>query len=124
MSLTMEMLSIIYATKPPGPIPAGLKVTALADPNRLDPAKTCPALAIGSFSYWPLSYIDNRVSFGIVSYDGKGNIVEETEVKGARYVTKITMQGSDTSGSVTFWGQADQSVTMTLDQLYVLLLKP
>ena len=45
---TMNMFQPIHLKAPPGPIPDGLKVTSLADPNRLDPASSNPVLAIGS----------------------------------------------------------------------------
>ncbi len=117
MALSMDMLSIISAPKPPGPVPSGLKITVFSGPDTFDPRALCPALAIGGFTYWPLSYLDNRVSFGVVSYDPKGNMVREVEVKGARYVYKIAKDGADSSGSVSFWGQANQKVTLNLDQL-------
>ncbi|HEV2718375.1 MAG TPA: hypothetical protein VG323_00030 [Thermoanaerobaculia bacterium] len=123
MALTMEMLSIISVPKPPGPIPAGLKQTVFSGPDTFDRNAPCPALAIGGFTYFPFSYDDNRVSFGVVSYDPKGNVVGNVEVKGARYVYKITKDGSGTTGSVSFWGQANQHVTMDLNQLYELLVK-
>lgn len=123
MALTMDMLSIIATPKPPGPVPSGLKLAAFAGPDTFAPAPAYPALAIGSFTYYPFSYIDNRVSFGIVSYDGKGNMVRDVEVKGARYVYKITKDGSGNNGSVSFWGQSNQKVTMDLNQLYEMLIK-
>jgi hypothetical protein len=124
MALTMEMLSIISAPKPPGPIPEGLKITVFSGPETLDRNAPCPALAVGGFTYWPFSYSDNRVSFGVVSYDPKGTPLREVEVKGARYVYKITKEGAGTSGSVSFWGQSNQKVTLTLAQLYDMLLRP
>jgi len=123
MSLTMDMLSIISTPKPPGPVPNGLKVTVFSGPDTFDRNAPCPALAVGSFTYYPFSYVDNRVSFGVVSYDGKGNMVREVEVKGARYVYKITKDGSGTNGTVSFWGQSNQHVTMDLNQLYEMLIK-
>ena len=123
MALTMDMISIISTPKPPGPIPDGLKVTVFSGPDTLANNAPCPALAIGSFTYYPFSYVDNRVSFGIVSYDGKGNPVEVVEVPGARYIYKITKDGSGDNGSVSFWGQANQNVTMNLQQLANMLLK-
>jgi hypothetical protein len=123
MALTMDMLQIITLAKPPGPVPDGLKATALAGPKTLTSAPVSPVLAIGGFTYWPMSYIDNRVSFCIVAYDPKGTVAQQLETKGARYVYKITLEGSGTSGSATFWGQDDQKVTLTLDQMYNMLMK-
>ena len=120
MPVTPDMLSILRMPKPPGPVPDGLKVTALTDPNSLNSAPASPVLYIGEFAYWPMSYIDNRVSFCIVSYDAKGNLLHQVELPGARYVYKIT---KDDNGA-TFWGQADQRVTLTYQQMYDMLLKP
>jgi hypothetical protein len=116
MACTMQMLAPFKMSKPPGAIPAGMKVTCLAGPNVLTPPTGgCPVLTIGSFILWPFSYIDNRVSFGMVMYDPQGKAVATVEKKGARYIYKITINVPQ--NSVTFSGQADQSVTMTLDEI-------
>ena len=65
--------------------------------------------------------IDNRVSFGMVMYDLKWRIVNQVEKRGTRYVYKITLNGSGATGSVTFSGQADQVVTMSLDEVCQML---
>ncbi|MGZ8215869.1 hypothetical protein [Methylomagnum sp.] len=117
----MNMLSVIQMSAPPGPIPDGMKVVAFTGPNTFDPAP-CPVLAIGSFILWPMSYIDNRVSFGMVMYDPQGQVLNQVEKPGARYVYKIALDGSGASGSVTFSGQADQTVTMTLDEACQLMV--
>ncbi len=117
MACSMDMLAVIQMPKPQGPIPDGMKVTSLGGPNTLQPAPSCPALAIGSFTLWPMSYIDNRVSFGMVMYDPKWKVVKQIEKPGARYIYKITLNGSGNTGSVTFSGQADQTVTMSLGEI-------
>jgi len=111
----MHMLAPIKMHGPHGKIPDGMKVASLSGPNVLTPANRCPVLSIGSFILWPFSYIDNRVSFGMVMYDPKGKPVATVEKKGARYIYKITLNAAQSS--VTFSGQADQSVTMTLDEI-------
>jgi len=95
-----------------------MKVTAITGPNTTQSAPTCPALGVGGFTLWPMSYYDNRVSFGMVMYDPKWNVIGQVEKPGARYVYKITLNAA---GSVTFSGQADQSVTMTLDEICKML---
>ncbi|HEX7139762.1 MAG TPA: hypothetical protein VF219_18060 [Vicinamibacterales bacterium] len=120
MGLSVDMLSVVNFSKPPGPVPNGLKVTTLTAPNTLTMASSTPTLAIGGFIIWPMSYIDNRVSFGMVSYDPKGRVVEQLETPGARYVYKVTIDSN--SGTATFWGQGDQKATLTLDQMYKLIL--
>ena len=118
MNCTMDMLSVIKVSKPNGQIPDGMKVTALQGPDTLQSANPGPVLAIGGFTLWPMSYIDNRVSFGMVMYDLKWRVVNTLEKKGARYVYKIT---KNDNGSVTFSGQANQSVTMSLDEICQML---
>ncbi len=78
-------------------------------------------LALGGFTYWPMSYIDNRVSFGMVMYDVNWRSIHVLEKPGARYIYQITLDGSGSTGTVTFWGQADQRVTMMLDEICQLL---
>jgi hypothetical protein len=121
MACSMDMLAVIHMQKPKGPVPDGMKVTALQGPNTLQPPASCPALSIGSFVLWPMSYIDNRVSFGMVMYDPKWKVLKQVEKRGARYVYKITLNGSGSTGTVTFSGQADQSVTMSLDEVCQML---
>src|SRR5438128_884484 len=115
MTCTMHMFAPIKMRGPHGRIPDGMKVTCLAGPNTLQPASSCPVLSVGSFILWPMSYVDNRVSFGMVMYSPQHKIVKTVEKPGARYIYKITLRGSGTSGSVTFSGQGDQSVTMSVD---------
>jgi hypothetical protein len=123
MACSMDMLAVIQVTKPAGAVPDGMKVTCLQGPNVLQPAPACPVLAIGSFTLWAFSYIDNRVSFGMVMYDPLGKVVNQVEKQGARYIYKITLKGSGSDGSVTFSGQADQSVTMSLDEVCRMLFQ-
>ena len=122
MACSMDMLNVITMPAPDGPTPDGMKVASLAGPDTLQPAPACPVLAIGAFTLWPMSYIDNRVSFGMVMYDPLWEIVQQVEKPGARYVYQITLNETDGSGSVTFSGQANQSVTMSLDEICQMLL--
>ena len=117
MGCSMDMLSVIKMRAPAGAVPDGMKVTALTGPGSLQPPPACPALAVGGFTLWPMSYYDNRVSFGMVMYDLKWKVLKQVEKPGARYVYKITLDGAGDKGSVTFWGQADQKVTMSLDEI-------
>ena len=123
MACSMDMLAVIRMPQPKGGVPDGMKVTSLQGPNVLQPASACPVLAIGSFTLWPFSYIDNRVSFGMVMYDPQGKVVNQVEKQGARYVYKITLNGTGSEGSVTFSGQSDQSVTMSLDEVCQMLFE-
>lgn len=121
--ITTNMLSVTPMAEPPGPIPDGLKLASFAGPNTFDPYPGGnPVLTIGSFLLWPMSYVDNRVSFGMVMYDPQGQVLNQLEKPGARYVCQIAINGSGDTGSVTFTGQADQSVTMTLDEICQMML--
>ena len=120
MGCIMDMLSVLKLSAPKGPIPQGMKVTALQGPDALQSANPGPVLAVGGFTLWPMSYIDNRVSFGMVMYDLNWNVLNQVEKTGARYVYKITLNNTG-AGSVTFTGQADQSVTMSLDEICQML---
>ena len=119
MNCTMNMLTVLQMPAPKGPVPNGMKVATIAGPNVLQPLKACPVLTLGSFTLWPMSYIDNRVSFGMVMYDPTWKIVNQVEKPGARYVYKITPDGS---GSVTFSGQSDQSVRMSLAEICQMMI--
>jgi hypothetical protein len=118
---TVDMLQPIKMQAPPGPIPDGMKVTSLADPNTMSLTNDNPALAVGSFTLWPMSYYDNRVSFGMVMYDPQGEVVGTLEKPGARYAAQITTSGSGGEGVVTVTGQANQSVTLSCMEIGELL---
>ena len=123
MNATMQILKVINMKAPKGPVPDGMKVATISGPNVLNPLPSCPVLAVGSFILWPMSYIDNRVSFGMVMYSPKWKTVTQVEKRGARYVYKITLDGSGPSGSATFWGQGDQKVTLTLAEICMMMCK-
>jgi hypothetical protein len=121
MNLTMEDLKVITMKQPHGAIPAGLKVASIAGPDSLQPLPACPVLAVGGFTLWPMSYLDNRVSFGLVMYNLKWQPIQTVEKPGARYIFKITLQGQGNSGTVTFWGQVSQSVQLTLAEIAAMI---
>jgi hypothetical protein len=121
MNLTMEMLQVITMKKTPGAIPDGLKVTTITGPDSLQPLPASPVLAVGGYTLWPMSYIDNRVSFGIVMYDLNWKPINTFEKTGARYIFNITLAGQGSSGTVTFWGQANQQVQLTLAEISAML---
>lgn len=115
MACSMDMLDVIALPGPSGPVPDGMKVASLAGPDVLQPAPACPVLAIGGFTLWPMSYIDNRVSFGMVMYNLQWEVVNQVEKPGARYIYQITTD--ENAQTVTFAGQANQAVTMSLDEI-------
>jgi len=121
MACSMDMLQMIQIRAPKGPIPDGMKVVTLAGPDVLTPAPINLAIAVGGFTLWPMSYIDNRVSFGMVMYDLNWQVIATVEKPGARYVYNITFTGSGSQGIATIWGQANQNVNMTLDEICEML---
>jgi hypothetical protein len=112
MAWPAETISIATMESRPKDIPDELKITSLAGPDSFTAAPT-PVIRVGSFTIWPLSYYDNRVSFGMALYDPCGCLVRVVEKPGARYVYRVT---SD-NGTVTVWGQSDQRVTLTADEI-------
>lgn len=63
-----------------------------------------PILTWRGYTYWPLSYTDNRMSLGVVAYDSGGNAVRTIEVGGTRYVGTIAVDPA--AHTVTFTGQS------------------
>ncbi|NVO11907.1 MAG: hypothetical protein HXX16_18260, partial [Bacteroidales bacterium] len=96
-------------------IPAGMKCACMVDQQSTAINPNCPVIVYKGKTFWAFSYIDNRMSMGIVAYDASGKVCTTWEKPGARYVYKITVD--NTAKTVTFWGQANQSVTMTWAEL-------
>lgn len=101
-------IKIVPANSHP-PVPSWLKATCLKGPNTTESAPTCPVVKYKEFTTWAYSFNDNRVSFALVVYDNKNNIVSIATKDGARYVWKITVNPE--KKTVTVWGQANNSVT-------------
>ncbi|XXF75684.1 hypothetical protein P2318_21795 [Myxococcaceae bacterium GXIMD 01537] len=99
----------VAANAPPA-VPAGMKVTCTQGPNTGAPSTTCPVVQWRGLTYWAFSYIDNRVSMGIVAYDSTGKVVAQWEKPGSRYVYAITVNNTDKT--VVFAGQSDAKITM------------
>ncbi len=97
------------------PVPAGLKVTCLKGPNVLASSGKCPVVTYNGITTWAYSYIDNRVSMALVSYDSKNNVVANVEKPGARYVWNAT--SSQVDRTVIFFGQSNQNVTAAWSSL-------
>jgi len=98
-------------------IPDGSKMVCFASADVMGKMDTCMVLQWKSYTYWAYSYYDNRVSMNIVVYDDQGNIVKQWEKPGARYLYNITVDPA--KQTVTFWGQANQSVAMTWSDLLI-----
>ena len=102
MACSMDMLSVLKLSAPKGPIPEGMKVTALQGPNTLQSANPGPVLGVGGFTLWPMSYVDNRVSFGMVMYDLNWNVVNTVEKQGAGNISQITKNAEGDKAPLTF----------------------
>ncbi|HEX4860058.1 MAG TPA: hypothetical protein VFV07_02395 [Rhizomicrobium sp.] len=108
-SQTMAEILNPNASSAPTP-PSGLKVTCLVNPNSLQSAKTCPVVHYMGMTTWAYSYIDNRVSLALVTYDGSGKIVRNVEQPGTRYVWNMT--SSLTNKNITIFGQSNAYVEL------------
>jgi hypothetical protein len=91
------------------PVPAGLKVTCLKDADQLQSSPTCPIVKYRGITTWAYSYIDNRVSMALVSYNRANQVIANVEMRGARYV--VEARSDDRTQRVIFIGQAKQHVT-------------
>lgn len=98
------VIANVLANSSPTP-PSGLKVTCLRDPNTTQSATTCPVVKYKGLTTWAYSYIDNRVSLALVTYDGSGKIVRNVEQTGLRYVWNMT-SGAKTQ-TVDIFGQSN-----------------
>ncbi|WDH83257.1 hypothetical protein [Paenibacillus urinalis] len=96
-------------------IPSDLKPTCLASPDTLQPNAIYPIIKSDGYTYWPLSYIDNRVGMAVVAFDPSGRLVKRFDKNGARYIVDITADPN--SNSMIFKGQANQSFSMPWSEL-------
>jgi len=95
-------------------VPSGLK---LCSESAEWPYTSYPVLILGDYTYWPLSYIDNRYAMAIVVVDQYGNIVKICAANGTRYIQEIQV---DTKGKkVTFLGQGGTKCTLSWETLLV-----
>lgn len=123
----LSLLSPAFAQYPPevtavplashGPLPPGTKVTCIPNPNTGAASATCPIVKINGYSYWALSYQDNRVSFAIAAYDQSGRLTRVWERPGARYIWKIDLDND--KQTVSFVGQSASSIVMTWTDLAI-----
>jgi hypothetical protein len=97
------------------PVPAGLKVTCLTGPKVLTSSKTCPVVKYQGITTWAYSFIDNRVSLALVSYDASNNVVRNVTKNGTRYVWVMT--SSVRTKLVTMSGQSNQTITVPWTEL-------
>lgn len=109
------VIGTALASDPPANIPAGMRVTCVLGPDEFTPSTQCPVLRFNDLTYWAYSYTDNRSAFGIVAYDDDGEIVEQWERAGARYLWEINVDRE--ANIVTFSGQSSAMVAMTWAEL-------
>ncbi len=95
-------------------IPAGLKVACFPIPTVLAMSKTCPVIRYKGNTTWAYSFIDNRVSMALVTYDAHNNVVGNLTKNGARYVWDVH---SGKVPMVEFFGQSNQMVVASWDEL-------
>lgn len=96
-------------------IPLGLKKTCVQGTDTLSLSSTCPVVEANGYTYWALSYIDNRVGMAIVAYDEEGRVVDILEKTGARYVSQIKLDAANQT--VAFIGQSDANITLSWNDL-------
>ncbi len=105
------------------PAPSGTKVATnrcLPGPEGCNPngpqVSAYPVLLYNGFTYWPLSYEDNRVSFAIVITSGSTlSIVGQFEAPGSRYIDSI--QVSSGTETVNFVGQSFDGASVSWSEL-------
>ena len=97
------------------PVPAGLKVACMPGPNVLTMSKTCPVVQYRGNSTWPYSFIDNRVSMALVTYDAQNNVVANVTKDGARYAWEGKVNPGEKT--ITFYGQSNQSISASYDDI-------
>ncbi|KAF8160125.1 hypothetical protein K438DRAFT_1776667 [Mycena galopus ATCC 62051] len=115
-ALAGAAVSVVIKNASLGPTPpAGLKYTHLttSSPDSDDEAHY-PVLVIAGYSYWALSYIDNRNGLAILAYDPNNNLAGRFDTTGTRYVISITYNNA--TGSVVFNGQSGP-ITVPIIQL-------
>jgi len=115
--LSMPVVSPVSTGNAPTP-PSGNKVSCMTGPNSPSPdglSSTCPVVLYNGVSFWPLSYIDNRMAINVVGYDSSNNVVSQLALSGPRYIWKVTVD--DAAQTVTFWGQSNQTATIPWSKL-------
>lgn len=96
-------------------IPSDLKTVSLASPDTLEPKAIYPILKSDGYTYWPLSYIDNRLGMAIVAYDRDGKMIKRWDKSGARYIVDIAVHPF--TNAMIFRGQANQAFMMSWGEL-------
>ena len=105
---------VTYESVEAAPVPPlGLKLTCTNGPTS-GTSFSCPVVSYSGIKFWAFSYIDNRVSLGVVGYKD-GAFVSQQELVGARYVWDATVDARNKT--VSFYGQANQVVSISWPNL-------
>lgn len=107
---TIPEVTQLSTQKAPTP-PSGMKVTCMTGSNSPTPdgiSPTCPVITYNGVDFWPFSYIDNRISIGLVGYKA-GQVVKQLELKGTRYAWDATVDVN--AKTVSVWGQGSSAST-------------
>ncbi|PKX99487.1 purine and uridine phosphorylase [Aspergillus novofumigatus IBT 16806] len=92
--------------------PSGTKLAVDTDCS----ISSYPVLLWGNYIFWPLSYIDNRLSLAIVQTNTAGATIRTVEATGARYINNIQI---DTANKrVSFVGQAGMVASLSWSILF------
>ncbi|HWA92449.1 MAG TPA: hypothetical protein VG889_20605 [Rhizomicrobium sp.] len=111
-ALAAEHATVDYIPRatPPANVPGDMNVTCAATPDFKALAVKCPVIRYQGMTTWVFSYKDNRWSMALVTYDGAGKIVRNTEHKGARYI--VNAVSSPKTQMVTISGQDNKVITV------------
>ena len=93
------------------PRPEGLSLNSLKAPDSTEPSDTCPVIVWGDYTYWPLSFVDNRYALCLVAYDAAQNVVGRWEFDGYRYIVSATVRESNRT--VVLVCQENATLTVT-----------
>ncbi|MBV1776420.1 hypothetical protein KSF73_11945 [Burkholderiaceae bacterium DAT-1] len=100
---------VIQVTTANAPVPpSGMKLACFTDANSTALSNACPVVSFDGVQYWPFSYMDNRMSIGLVGYRN-GQVVKQLELTGARYAWAISVDAG--AESVRISGQANLSAS-------------
>ena len=74
-------------------------------PSPDGPSNTCPVLRWNGITYWPFSYIDNRMALNVTGYNGAKSMVGQLNIDNVRYIWQISVDA--VAATATFYGQAN-----------------
>lgn len=100
-------------------IPEDLKVTCMNGEEEPDFSNTqsCKVMEWLDYTYWALSFRDNRGSLAILAISQEGEVAERWDRDGTRYLWKIELD--EEAGTVTFIGQAAREIVVPWDDLRI-----